>query len=111
MNKTITLVFAAVVHGMAFAQGTYLNDPNDNSNRALIVAPGGNIGIGTDEPGSYILNVQQDRGVSEGFHAPARINNITFGYEANGGQRTAGLIAAAEGLPLTLGSFGVAGGF
>ncbi|MBL9140089.1 MAG: tail fiber domain-containing protein [Verrucomicrobiales bacterium] len=32
------------------AQGTYLSDPNDTSSQSLVVAPGGNIGIGTAQP-------------------------------------------------------------
>ena len=56
--KLINLTIA-VVCGLPFAgfgQGTYLSDPNDSNNHALVVAPGGQIGIGTSDPGG-LLNV------------------------------------------------------
>ena len=51
-TKTLILSLAALatLPGLALAQGTYLNDPNDTNNHALVVAPGGNIGIGITNP-------------------------------------------------------------
>ncbi|MCI0539320.1 MAG: tail fiber domain-containing protein [Verrucomicrobiales bacterium] len=58
-TKTLSLSVAAlaVLPGLLLAQGTYLSDPNDNSNHALVVAPGGNIGIGTSNPTTHLTVV------------------------------------------------------
>lgn len=47
-TKTLSLSLAALaaLPGMAFAQGTYLSAPDGNPTNALIVANGGNVGVG-----------------------------------------------------------------
>ena len=54
---TIAAAFGLPFAG--FAQGSYLSDPNDANNHALVVAPGGNVGIGTTSP-STALEVHRE---------------------------------------------------
>ncbi len=49
----------------------------------LVLAPTGNVGIGTTEP-RYPLQVQRDDGVSEGFHRLAKITRLAGGTEDAG---------------------------
>ncbi|MCI0539319.1 MAG: tail fiber domain-containing protein [Verrucomicrobiales bacterium] len=51
-TKTVTLSLAALaaLPAMALAQGTYLSAPDGNPTKAVIVANGGNVGIGTTTP-------------------------------------------------------------
>ena len=48
LNLTIAVVCGLPIVG--FAQGTYLNAPDGNPTNAVVVAPGGNVGIGTTNP-------------------------------------------------------------
>jgi hypothetical protein len=50
--KLFSLTIAAVcsLPLAGFSQGTYLSAPDENPTNALVVAPGGNVGIGTSQP-------------------------------------------------------------
>jgi hypothetical protein len=75
-NELLNLTLAAVccLPFAGFAQGTYLSAPDGSPTNALIVAPGGNVGIGTSNPGSLLslfgrnpeLRITQDPAVAGG---------------------------------------------
>jgi uncharacterized coiled-coil protein SlyX len=79
--KLLNLTLAAVcsLPFAGFAQGTYLSDPNDTNNHALVVEPGGNIGIGTTTP-----VVPLDVAGKARFHTLSMIGNDNSGvrYDA-----------------------------
>ncbi len=50
--RNLTLGLSLSLPSLAIAQGTFLTDPANPSNKALAVAPGGNIGIGGSRDGT-----------------------------------------------------------
>jgi hypothetical protein len=57
MAATLVGLAIAALPDPALAQGTYLSAPDNNPTNAVVVAPGGNVGIGTASPYSK-LHVQ-----------------------------------------------------